>query len=167
VSDALPSRPLDPLSDDVSGFRCGVEELDAWLRENAIAAGKRGTAVTWVWAPDGKVVAYYTLSAHVVARDEVPKAVGRGGPMEIPAVLIGKLALDGSMQGRGLGGALLADALSRVLAATQVIGAKLVVVDALSEDKTIFYERLGFVRIPGSLRLVQRIRDIQAASGQG
>lgn len=165
MSDALPSRALDHLRDDVSAFRCGIDELDAWLRESAVPAALRGTAVTWVWAPEGAVVAYYTLSAHVVRRDEVPSRFGRGGPREIPSVLIGKLALDVSLHGRGMGEVIVADALSRVLAATQVIGAKLVVVDALSADVASFYERLGFVRIPGSLRLVQRIKDIQAAAG--
>ncbi|NUU05648.1 GNAT family N-acetyltransferase [Leifsonia sp. C5G2] len=134
------------------------------MRESAVAAARRGTAVTWVWAPDGAVIAYYTLSAHVVQRDDVPARIGRGGPREIPSVLIGKLALDSSLHGRGMGEVLVADALSRVLAATQVIGAKLVVVDALSDAVAGFYERLGFVRIPSSLRLVQRITDIEAAS---
>jgi GNAT superfamily N-acetyltransferase len=165
VTERLPSQPLDPLLHDLSDFRCGVEELDVWLRDHALTAARRGTAVTWVWVSEGTVIAYYTLSAHVVGRDEVPSALGRGGPVEIPAVLIGKLALDERVHGEGLGAVLVADALTRVLDATQVIGAKLVVVDALTEDIARFYERLGFRRIPGSLRLVQRIRDIQAARG--
>lgn len=139
--------------------------MDAWLLENAADAARRNTAVTWVWTDDERVVAYYSLSAHKVARDDVPRALGRGGPVEIPAVMVGKLALDKTLQGRGLGGALLADALTRIVSATQVVAARVVVVDALNEDVAEFYERFGFSRVPGSLRLVRRIRDIAADLG--
>ncbi len=120
-----------------------------------------------MWVLDGEVVGYYSLSAHKVVREDVPGQVGRGGPREIPAVLIGKLALTRSARGQGLGELLLADALTRVLAATHHVAARLVVVDALSEPVALFYERMGFVRVPGSLLLVQRVRDIRAALEPG
>lgn len=126
-------------------------------------AATRGTALTWVWVQRGEVVGYYALAAHKVARDEVPAAVGRGGPREIPAVLLAKLALDRRLRGRNLGEVLVADALTRVIAATQSVAARLVVVDALTERVARFYESLGFTRIPDSLLLVQRVRDIEAA----
>lgn len=141
--------------------------MDAWLRENAEPAARRQTATTWVWIGDGRVVGYYSLSAHKVARGEVPGKVGRGGPVEIPAVMIGKLALDASRHGRGLGAVLLADALTRILAATRIVAARVVVVDALDESVAPFYEHYGFTRIPGSLRLVRRIRSIEEDLTQG
>jgi GNAT superfamily N-acetyltransferase len=147
----------------VSGFSCGVEKLDSWLREQAVPAEKRGTARTWVWVDeDSRAVGYYALAAHKVARETVPSRIGRGGPAEIPAVLLAKLALDRRVQGRGLGPVLVADALDRIVTVTQIVAARLVVVDALNEDVASFSERLGFRRVPGSLKLVQRVKDIEA-----
>lgn len=89
--------------------------------------------------------------------------MGRGGPAEIPAVLLARLALDVHLRGEGLGAVLVADALDRIVVATNVVAARLVVVDALAEPVARFYEQLGFRRIPGSHRLVQKVADIEAA----
>lgn len=152
---------------DVSDFDCGVLELNEWLRNSAEAAERRRTARTWVWTDDrNRVLGYFALAAHVVARAETPSRLGRGGPAEIPAVLVAKLALDSSLRGSGLGGALLADALMRCAVAAESVGARLVVVDALTAEVALWYEQYGFTRVPGSLRLVQRVRDI-AALGLG
>jgi GNAT superfamily N-acetyltransferase len=96
-------------------------------------------------------------------RDELPKSVGRGSPSEVPAVLLARLALDRSLHGQGLGGVLLADALERIVVATQTVAVRIVVVDALHERATAFCERYGFKRIPGTVRLVQRVSDVAAA----
>lgn len=104
---------------------------------------------------------YYALAAHKVAREDVPGKVGRGGPIEIPAVLLARLALSESLRGQGLGPILVADALQRVVHATQSVAARLVVVDALHERVAQFYETLGFRRIPASMLLVQKVADIE------
>jgi len=164
VTELFRSQPFDPDRHDVSRFSCGEESLDDWLRHQAVPATKRGTARTWVWVDEhGTVVAYYALAAHKVAREQVPGSVGRGGPAEMPAVLLARLALSMVWRGRNLGPVLVADALDRVVAATRTVGARLVVVDALHERVAQFYETLGFRRIPESLVLVQRISDIEAA----
>lgn len=106
---------------------------------------------------------YYALAAHKVARDEVPSKVGRGGPVEIPAVLLARLALSEALRGQGLGAVLVADAMERVVDATQTVAARLVVVDALHERVARFYEALGFRRIPESLLLVQKVADIESS----
>ena len=160
------SERLDPERHGVDDFECGERSLDIWLREQAVVASARRTARTWVWVDGrGSVVGYYALAAHRVARADVPKAVGRGGPVEIPAVLLGRLALSRTLRGQGLGEVLVADALTRVVDATQTVAARLVVVDALHEQVARFYQSLGFRRVPGSLLLVQRIADIEAALG--
>ncbi len=115
---------------------------------------------------DGTVVGYYALAAHRVAREDVPNRIGRGGPVEIPAVLLARLALSESLRGRGLGAVLVADALERIVDATQTVAPRLVVVDALAERVAQFYESLGFRRLPGSLLLVQKTTDIEAAVGK-
>jgi GNAT superfamily N-acetyltransferase len=158
----LRSERFDPERHQTGGFSCGEPALDAWLVEQAGPADARRTARTWVWADqDGVVVGYYALAAHKVARGEVPGKVGRGGPVEIPAVLLGRLALSESLRGQGLGAALVADALQRVVDATQTVAARVVVVDALHERVARFYESLGFRRIPDSLLLVQKVADIE------
>lgn len=161
---AYRSERLDPERHDVGRFTCGEASLDVWLREQAVAATARRTARTWVWVDqDAAVVAYYALAAHRVARDDVPTKIGRGGPVEIPAVLLARLALSESLRGQQLGPVLLVDALERIIDATQTVAARLVVVDALQERVARFYESLGFRRIPNSLLLVQKITDIEAA----
>ena len=123
------------------------------------------TARTFVWHHgDGVVVAYLSLAAHLVARAELPDRVGRGSPRVIPAILLARLALDRSLQGRGLGGELLWDALSRSVAAGRRVGARLVVVDAVDAHATAFCEHHGFTPIPGMPgRLVQKVGDIAVA----
>ncbi|MGL5851257.1 MAG: GNAT family N-acetyltransferase [Phycicoccus sp.] len=161
---SLRSERFEPNRDEVDEFRCGEASLDSWLREQATSAAARRTARTWVWADqDDAVVAYYALTAHKVARADVPGRVGRGGPAEIPAVLLARLALSESLHGRGLGEVLVADALQRVVDATQLVAARLVVVDALHERVALFYETLGFRRVPASLLLVQKVSDIERA----
>jgi GNAT superfamily N-acetyltransferase len=161
---AFRSERLDPERHDVQSFTCGEVSLDTWLREQAVPATARRTAPTWVRVDqDGAVVAYYALSAHKVAREDVPTKIGRGGPTEVPAVLLARLALSESLRGHGLGEVLVADALGRIVDATQTVAASLVVVDALHERVAQFYESLGFRRIPGGLLLVQKLTDIEAA----
>lgn len=164
MSERFGSERLDPERHDLSTFTCGEDSLDSWLREQAIAAIKRGTARTWVWVDESNtVVAYYALAAHKVVRDVVPAKIGRGGPVEIPAVLLARLALAQELRGQGLGPLLVADALERVVSATQIVAARLVVVDAIAERVAQLYETLGFRRVPGSLLLVQKISDVEAA----
>ncbi len=158
------SERFDPERHDVREFVCGEPSLDTWLREQAAHSAPRRTARTWVWVDeDGAVVGYYALAAHKVVRDDAPSRIGRGGPLEIPAVLLARLALSEFLRGQGLGAVLVADGLQRVVDATQTVAARVVVVDALHERVAQFYESLGFRRIPASLLLVQKIADIELA----
>jgi len=102
----------------------------------------------------------------VIVREELPRSLGRGNPAQIPLVLLARLALGKSLHGQGLGGALLADSLQRVVAATQTVAARFVVVDAIDNAAQSFYAHYGFREIPSSLRLVQKISDIAAALGE-
>lgn len=158
------SAPLGSHSAKLEGFDSGARDLDEWLRVHAAGAQARRTARTFVWcASDGDVVAYYSLAGHVLVRDALPRSASRGSPAQIPAVLIAKLALDRRLHGRGNGSALLADALGRVVEAARTVAARFVVVDALHPEAAAFYEHHGFVQVPGSLRLIQKINDIAAA----
>lgn len=94
------SIPYDP-EHDTSAFTSGEPSLDKWLAADAETEIKRGSARVWAWLDDaGRVVAYYSLSASKVKRDDIPTQLWRGGPVEIPAVLIGRRALHRSLRGR-------------------------------------------------------------------
>jgi GNAT superfamily N-acetyltransferase len=146
-----------------SAFDCGKPALDEWLKQSALHAQANRTARTFVWHRELQVVAFFSLAATVARREEVPKRVSRGSPEVIPAVLLARLALDRSLHGSGYGGHLLVDASRRVVTATEHVGARLLVVDAIDEGAVRFYERYGFTRIPGQLRLAQKIGDLAAA----
>lgn len=162
------SEALDPARHDLDAFTSTAPSLDDWLRDHAALAEKRGTGRTFVWIepPGETVLAYYTLVGRVVQRDAAPaKTIGRGLPLEIPAILLARLALSTTLHGHGHGRALLADALSRALAASRLVAARFVVVDALDENAASFYEHFGFRRVPGTMKLLQKMTDIEAALG--
>jgi GNAT superfamily N-acetyltransferase len=149
----------------LSGFDSGKPELDRWLRDSARQAAANRTGRTFVWRTgDGLIVGYYTLAAHEVAKTDLPKRVGRGGPDRVPAVLLARLALDRGFHGRGLGAHLLADALTRVVEASRKVAVRVVVVDAIDAEAVTFYERFGFSAIAEHpLRLFQKMSNIEAA----
>jgi predicted N-acetyltransferase YhbS len=163
VADWL-SEPLDA-GHLLESFDSGQPALDVWLRGSAAQAQAMRTARTFVWhAGDQVVVAYFSLAAHLVTRSALPRKTGRGSPDAIPAVLLARLALDRRLQGRGLGGELLWDALSRAVAASEIAAARVIVVDAVDGTAARFCEHHGFVPVPGSPhRLVQKVSDVAAA----
>lgn len=113
------SEALDSRRHATASFDCGEAGLDAWLREHADGAEAWRVARTFVWRDDDNtVVGYYSLAGHRLLRADLPSSIGRGSLREVAAVLLARLALDRRLQGQGLGGALLADALVRVVAAT-------------------------------------------------
>jgi GNAT superfamily N-acetyltransferase len=162
------SVALDPTRHGTDAFDCGNDELNRWLVRFAAHAREMGTANTYVWLSHGAVVGYYALAGHHLVADELPAKIAKGGPRLVPAALIAKFALDRRLQGRGLGGALLADALTRILTATAAGPAvRLVVVDAIDDDAATFYVHHGFVAIPGHprrlvLKLSHAARSIRA-----
>lgn len=146
------SAALDLAVHDVSRFECGEADLDGWLREHAATAARARVAQTFVWTGSGssRVVAYYALSAHAVPRVEAPSRLSRGVPDPVPAALIAKLALDASLHGQRLGDVLLADALERIIAASETGPAvRAIVVDAATDKGRALYSRFGFVPAPG------------------
>jgi predicted GNAT family N-acyltransferase len=156
------SERLGP-SHDVSGFRCGNHLLDAWLCRHAATAQAKRTSVTYVWTRgDAVVVAYYSLAPHLIENAELPRRLGRGYPRQIPAILLARLALAEDLRGSGLGGVLLHDALSRAVAASQQVGGRYVVVDAIDDDAKRFYQHFGFTATPRQARLVRKVSDIEA-----
>ncbi len=152
---------------DLTVFASGQASIDSWLAQHARGAEARRVARTFVWhRGDGVVVAYYSLAAHVLVKDQLPRALSRGSPERIPAALLARLALDRRLQGQGLGAVILAEALGRVVEATKVVAARFVVVDAIDDGAARLYEHHGFKAIPGTMRLVQKLSDVTAALDQ-
>jgi predicted N-acetyltransferase YhbS len=150
---------------DVSIFDSGNEVLDGWLRRHAIAAQRMDSARTFVATRNGRVIGYFSLTMGSMLRAEAPVKLVRGMPAyPVGMVLLARLAVDQSQQGRGVGAMLLAEALRKAIAAGEVAAARLIVVDDVDEDAAAFYQRYGFVRTPENpLRLYRRMKDVRAS----
>jgi len=150
---------------DLSTFDSGNEVLDAWLRRHALGAQRMDSARTFVATRSGRVVGYFSLTIGSVLRAEAPAKLVRGMPAyPVGMVLLGRLAVDQSQQGRGVGAMLLAEALRKAVAAGEVAAARLIVVDAVDEDAAAFYQGHGFVRAPENpLRFYRRMKDVRAS----
>lgn len=155
-------------------FRSGRAELDNWFWHHAGQADRRqGSARVWVLCDDEveqgrRPLGYYALVAHSVVVGDSPADAARGQPPGYPvgAVLLARLAVDREVQGRGLGGRLLADAVRRVGMADEHVAVPVLVVEALDEQAACFYERFGFQRSRGDpLRLMARFKDIRKMAG--
>lgn len=134
-------------SHDRSGFDCGQATLNEWLRERAGQFDRRDLSRTFVATHSGQnqVVGYYALSSHRVVYDVLPVAEAKGLPkLDMPVVLLGRLAVDRGVQGQGLGAFLLVDALRRSLQASQQLGIRAVEVDAIDGSAREFYLKFGF-----------------------
>ena len=147
-------EPLGPHHDRAS-FACGEPALDRYLRRQAAQDGRRRTAQVCV-ATGGRpqeIIGYYTLSAASFERDRLLAALARRLPhYPVPAVVIGRLAVDRKHQGRGLGEFLLLNAIRRVVRAGDVVGVYAIVVDAKNDGALAFYERYGFRSFPSTAR---------------
>ena len=137
---------------DRSRFSCGVEPLDRYVREQAGQDARRRVAAPFVLC-EGKsnaVLGYYTLSALSVDVGAWPEDVAKKLPKHpfVPATLLGRLAVDRGLRGKGAGEHLLMDALRRALAASREIASVAVVVDAKDDRAVAFYKRYGFITFP-------------------
>ena len=143
------SRP-EPLSDvhELGDLSSGVGSLDDWLRRRARANQISGASRTFVVAEANKALGYYALASGGIA---VTSSVGRfhrNMPDPIPVVVLGRLAIDRTWQGKGLGGDMLRDAVLRVMFAGESIGVRAILVHAISGEVKAFYEKHGFRSSP-------------------
>lgn len=117
-----------------------------------------------------KVVGFYALGAASVRPKDATKRLMQGQPehQSVSAILIGRLAVDRRHQGKQVGRSLLQDALLRSATAADSIGARAVIVDAISDDAAHFYERFGFERSPTDSRhLILLMKDLRKLLAQG
>ena len=135
---------------DGSAFDSGEPALDDWLRQRAWSNLQAAASRTYVVCRTGTltIIGYAALSmGQILARDTIG-SMRRNMPQSIPAVMLGRLAIDRTWQCRGIGRALLADVIARAVRASREVSARLVIVHAISPAAVAFYLHHGFTRLP-------------------
>ena len=161
-----PLGPVEALADrhHLDEFDSGVPELDHWLRRSARVAAAAGTAATYIVCRGQRVAGYYALAMSSISHQRAPSRLRRGMPDPVPVVLIARLALDRTEQGRQLGGHLLVDALQRCVRGGREFGARAVVVDAINDGAAQFYRHFDFHDLDDR-RLWRRLNDVANVLG--
>lgn len=148
---------------DLSGFCSGVESLDAWLKTKAMKNQVNGASRTFVLCEGDRALTYYALASSSVAAGDASGRFRRNMPDPIPVVVLGRLAVDQALHGKGIGRALVRDAAQRIVQAADTIGIRGVLVHALSTDAKAFYERIGFDPSPlDPMILMVTLSDLKA-----
>lgn len=142
--------PPQPINADhtLALFDSGQTSLDDWLKQRALKNEIAGASRTYVICEDANVVGYYCLTSGSVEHRQAPGRVRRNMPDPIPVMLMGRLAVDRTQQGKGLGRALLKDAILRTLKAAEFAGIRALLVHALDNQAAEFYRHNGFLPSP-------------------
>jgi GNAT superfamily N-acetyltransferase len=165
---------VEPLSARhvLAGFDCGSPAQSVWLVEHALQAHRAGLSRVYVVRdtghPEQRVVGYYALAAGSVASaDAAPRLRQGASRYHQPVVILTRLGVDHSVQGAGLGRALVVDALRRIAAAAEVIGVRAVLIHCESEAARGFYLRLAkFETSPTDpMHLLLLMKDLRRALG--
>jgi len=147
-------------------FLCGKDLLDNYFRKQAKQDVKRKLSVCFVSVENktGCISGYYTLSAISISNVLIPDSFRKNLPKSyssVPAILLGRLAIDKHFQGQGIGKLLLIDALRRCNDTSHLIGAFAVIVDPLDAGAERFYRKYGFIKLPDSGKMFLPMKTIQ------
>ena len=150
---------------DLSLFDCGKEELNRFLKRFALANQQAQSAQTYVACQELTVVGYYSLAFGSVAREQTPERVKKGlARHPVPVMILARLAIDRSMQGKGLGQGLLKDALERTVRAADIGGLRAMLVHAKNDSARAFYEHFNFEPSPTDpYHLFMLLKDLKRA----
>ena len=150
---------------DLSGFDCANPTLNDWLRKFAWTNQQADSAKTYVALDGNRVVGYYALTTGSVHRHETPQRIAKGlANHPIGVVLLARLAVDRTQQGKGLGKALLFDALSRTEEAADIVGVRAILVHAIDEAARRFYLHFDFEESPvDPYQLLLLLKDLRVA----
>jgi GNAT superfamily N-acetyltransferase len=162
---------LDPARHDRSRFDSGEPALDDWLRRYAGQNRRRDIAATWVIAtPGDRVVAYASLAMTAIDRSAAPRAVAKQAADAVPALLLGRLAIDKEFAGFGVGTALVTYVLATAMELDMKAACRAVIVAALDAHARACWERLGFHPFhpadPTETDLYLLTSEIEATLGQ-
>jgi GNAT superfamily N-acetyltransferase len=142
-------RPIEA-NDQTHGFACGEASLDNYLHRRALSNHNTDLARCYVCVDPERdmVVGYYTLSVVAIYHTDLPGRIRRNAPNPVPAVLFGRLAVDQTAQGHGLGRLLVHDAILSTLAAANQIGVRLLLVHTIGDPAANYYLTCGFTPSP-------------------
>jgi GNAT superfamily N-acetyltransferase len=134
----------------LEAFDCGEPALNDWLARRALSNQGTGTSRTWVVIdePARIVVAYYASSTASVMRAATPRRIARDQPADLPAILLGRMAVDSRHQGNGLGAAMLKHFMTKAIEVSENVGVRLVLVHAKDNHAKDFYRHHGFIESP-------------------
>ena len=162
--------PVVPLGADheTTEFDSGSDAQTTWLRRHALQAQQSGSGRVYVVtaAQSPRIVGYYALAAGSVEPADASQRLAKGlGRHAIPVILLTRLGVDVSAQGRGIGAGLVRDALLRVNQAADIIGVRALLIHAESDEARSFYEHLAeFEPSPTDpLHLVLLLKDLRRA----
>ncbi len=154
---------------EVAEFDCGSEAQTVWLRDYALQAHRSDTAKVYVVClhQARTVVGYYALAAGSIQREDVPPRITKGmGRYPVPVLVLTRLGVDLSNQGRGLGSALLRDAFLQAASVSQKVGVRALLIHAETPEAVAFYRRIdsSFEESPTDpLHLILLMKDLRAA----
>jgi len=134
---------------NISDFDCGEDSLNDWLKERAVKNNLTNASRCFVISNhDADVVGYYCLSAGAIQRNSAPKIMRRNMPDSLPVLVLGRLAIDKKYHNKGLGSALLRDAMIRAVTISQDAGVVAILIHAISDQAKQFYLSRGFIESP-------------------
>jgi GNAT superfamily N-acetyltransferase len=150
---------------DVDKFDCGREALNRFLIRYAFPNQQAGASQTYITLADEEVAGYYTLVVGQVEYSGAPERLTKGlARHPVPIMLLARLAVATSRQGKGLGSGLLKDAMLRTLQAADIAGIRAFAVHAKDDQAKSFYERFDFVASPSDpYHLFRLLKDIRGA----
>jgi GNAT superfamily N-acetyltransferase len=161
VSKFSPPTPIS-VDNDLADFDSNEPSLDEWLKKRALKNQASGASRCFVLCKGKKVIGYYSLSAGAISREAAPKTMRRNMPDPLPVLLLGRLAIDKSYHNKGLGSALLRDAMIRAVSVANDAGIFAILVHALSEQAKRFYLSRGFVESPlQAMTLMMTLETVQ------
>ena len=152
----------------LDAFACGQPDLNAWLIKYALQNQSASSAKTYVGLVKESVVGYYSLAVGQVEYSDAPERLRKGlARHSVPIMLLARLAVHKEWQGRGVGRALLRDAILRTLQASEIAGIRALVVHAKDDAAKRYYEQFDFVSSPTDpLHLYVLLKDLRKMTGQ-
>jgi len=163
------TRTIEKLRRDhpIDAFDCGQEALNTWLRKHALQNRGAGAAQTYVGLVAGVVVGYYSLAVGQVEYSDAPERLQKGlARHPVPIMLLARFAVDKNWQKKGVGRALLRDAVLRTLQAADIAGIRALAVHAKDDAARRYYEQFDFTASPADpLHLLVLLKDIRSRIG--
>jgi len=167
---ALGYEPVHKLSaaDSVEFFDCDQPDLNQFLQRYALLNQKADSAQTYVCCKDGEVAGFYSLTVGSVKHEEMPHRVVKGlARYPVPVIILARMAVDKAHQGKGLGRALLKDALLRTLQVSDIAGIRALIVYAKNDAARQWYIEWEFEPSPTDpFHLFLMLKDLKAIAGK-